>query len=95
MRVQCECGYTVEGLTADQADRFAAQHEDDECEPEILEEDDFALRLARRGIESMKAEMANHEAQQRASVEEILGADPDWIGGMEVDEYLDQQRRRW
>lgn len=33
--VQCECGYTVEALTAEQAFRFAAQHQDDEHETVI------------------------------------------------------------
>ncbi|WP_242892384.1 hypothetical protein [Actinomadura litoris] len=33
------------------------------------------------------------EPDQRAPLEEILGADPDWLGGQNVDEYLREARR--
>ncbi|RCG32227.1 hypothetical protein DQ384_06915 [Sphaerisporangium album] len=30
---------------------------------------------------------------RRAAVSELLGADPDWLGGQDVDEYLREARR--
>lgn len=37
-----------------------------------------------------RAERAHH----RPSVDELVGADPDWCGGLSVDEYMDRQRGR-
>lgn len=32
-------------------------------------------------------------AERRATVDELLGADPDWCGGLSVDQYMDEQRQ--
>lgn len=39
-----------------------------------------------------RAERA-HGAARRASVDELLGADPDWLGGQSVDDYMAEIRR--
>lgn len=34
-RVECDCGYVVERLSRERAERFAAYHRDDECDPRV------------------------------------------------------------
>ena len=34
-RIECDCGYTVEGLNAERAERFARQHSDDEHDTRV------------------------------------------------------------
>ncbi|WP_405148751.1 hypothetical protein OG589_12215 [Sphaerisporangium sp. NBC_01403] len=56
----------------------------------------FALEASRLLIrdEPIPDGWRNLDRMHRAPVSELLGADPDWLGGQSVDEYMRGVRRR-